>query len=187
MTVNVPQDIIPCRLRVLAEVEMKKLLGIISVAFFATATAAQQAPPVFHNFKIGVPLSQQTLKFCTTRREGTISIIDGENLTPCLGFSGYHDDTNRSTQLPVLLGGYPEQEASDHRDSTLTILFPNDSETIGDATVEGVTIEMAAGNPQGVISGVKQKWGPPSSCHTTPMRTGLGIPIARLSCSWKLR
>jgi hypothetical protein len=168
------------------------IMVIVATCTEAFGQQAAQAPevgvPVFHSLKLGLPLGSQLLA-CHIQLIGDAKFVGdiGKNNScfydtgPTLG--------SESEALVNIFRGFSVIDAhelpSDRRDCSVIVFMPAGSRLVADGTIESVGLEYKMAEVSNIMDDLKAKFGHQPFCEKAALRTGLGIPIDSLRCTWK--
>ena len=154
---------------------------LIALAPFAVLAQAPKktapAPaPVFHGIKLGVPIEKQ-LPACEVASEGDLCFDDSSGAdVNDLG----EDHTVRKRAESTYVGSGIERRSYNYLDDTYVTAMGDDH------TVEHVSMFRSTGDAEEIIVTLKQKYGAPTSCTMQHARTGVGITVSDVKCTWHL-
>lgn len=141
---------------------MKRVVLFIAIA--STCCLAQPSAHVFHGIKIGETLKSQ------------VPVCNYKDDAPC--YSEFtHVDQYRKAEVWLMKDKV--------KDATLTVIVPDTSTDVGDGIVESVELEYETEQFTDSVKNMTAKYGRPY-CQNVSGRTGIGVPIVKTSCTWRL-
>jgi hypothetical protein len=140
-----------------------------------------QQPATFHGLKLGVTLGSQ-LRRCNITEVSSLKFVEGKPDELCFYYISWLPHLVKVRHGVEVVGDY-------EHDPIIEVLMPAGSTDVADGTIESIMLDYDIGQADSILAALKEKYGKygqQPKCEKSVKRTGIGVPVDSLECTWQL-
>jgi hypothetical protein len=154
------------------------------------STTAQLPPATFHDLKLGLTLGSQLNRCHINPLTQTVEGRWDEFCFRDIDHDVFGVPANGATPGAIwwveLLHGLLSVGSENKTKDIIQVLMPAHSKNAADGDIESVQLEYDMGQADSILAALKSKYGQQPDCEKSAMRTGMGVPVDSLECTWKM-